>query len=280
MTLAPVIGLLRFLFGVLEHFYHNNGLMLAAAIAYYTLLSIIPALALILLLLSSLIDQAYLLENLRHYLTLIAPNAADMLMAQVEKAINLPELFGGIGVVTLILFSGTAFRMVDNALQVIFSHRKNISHRNSLVSLVLPYLYVFALALAIALFISADTAYAIIKNTTLLKNLTLPSNTDLLVNSIVGITGIALLLMSFYSIMPVGKTPLKHAAIGGISAALLWEVTRQLLSLWYNNISNVNMIYGTFATVVILLLIIEAGAIIVLLGAQVIADYETRPQKE
>ena len=144
----------------------------------------------------------------------------------------------------------------------------------------LPYLYVFALALAIALFISADTAYAIIKNTTLLKNLTLPSNTDLLVNSIVGITGIALLLMSFYSIMPVGKTPLKHAAIGGISAALLWEVTRQLLSLWYNNISNVNMIYGTFATVVILLLIIEAGAIIVLLGAQVIADYETRPQKE
>ena len=78
--------------------------------------------------------------------------------------------------------------------------------------------------------------------------------------------------------MPIGKTPLKHAIIGGVAATLLWEITRQLLGLWYSNVSQVNMIYGTLTTVVILLLIIEAGAVILLLGAQVIADVETRAQ--
>lgn len=148
--------------------------MLAGAIAYYTLLSIIPALALILLLLSSQIDQAYLLDSLHHYLTLLAPNAADLLIAQVKQAVNLPELAGGIGVFSLILLSGLTFRMIDNALQVIFSYRSDISHRNSLLSLVLPYLYVMALALIVGLIATADAAYSLIKNTALLQALPLP----------------------------------------------------------------------------------------------------------
>jgi len=45
--------------------------------------------------------------------------------------------------------------------------------------------------------------------------------------------------------------------------------------VWYfSTLSLVNVIYGTFATVIIILLTLEAGAIILLLGAQVIAEYE------
>lgn len=271
---STVTNLLLFLFGVLKNFYRNNGLLLAGAIAYYTLLSIIPALALILLLLSSLIDQEHLLTSLHHYLTLMTPSAADTLMAQVKHVIMLPELIGGIGTVTLILFSGLAFRMVGNALQVIFAHRSDISQRHSMLSLTLPYLYVLALAIAIGLLVAADAAYTVIKNTTLMQHLPLPDYDSDLVTFMMGFTSEALLLMSFYLVMPVGKTSLKLAALGGISAALLWEGARQLLMLWYTNLSQINMIYGTFTTVVILLLTIEVGSIILLLGAQVIADYE------
>ena len=35
-----------------------------------------------------------------------------------------------------------------------------------------------------------------------------------------------------------------------------------------------NVIYGTFAAAIVILVSVEAAAIIVLLGAQVIADYE------
>jgi len=266
---------MQFLLGVLKHFYYNNGLLLAGAIAYYALLSIIPALALILLLLSSLIDQDLLLETLHHYLSLMTPNASDMIMIQVKQAINLPELIGGIGIFTLILFSGLAFRMVENALQVIFAHRSDRAKRHSVVNLILPYLYVFAIAIAIGIIATVDAAYAIIKNTAIMQSLPLPDTSGAPINFMTGFISETLLLISFYLVMPVGKTSLKHAAIGGISAALLWEITRQILAFWYSNISQVNLIYGTLASVIILLLIIETGAIILLLGAQVIADHET-----
>ena len=276
LTPSTVPGWLQFILDVLRHFKRNNGLMLAGAIAYYTLLSIIPALALVLLLLSSLIDKNLLLETLHQFLSLVTPYGADMLMAQVRQAINLPELFGSIGILSLILFSGMAFSTVAGAMKIIFAHRSVNKQGHSLVTLVLPYLYVLALAATIGMIITADSAYAIIKNTDLMKNLPLPDANSARINFIIVFVCESLLLTSFYRIMPIGKTPLKHALIGGVSATLLWEITRQLLGLWYSNVSQVNMIYGTLATVVILLLIIEAGAIILLLGAQVIADVEKR----
>jgi uncharacterized BrkB/YihY/UPF0761 family membrane protein len=47
------------------------------------------------------------------------------------------------------------------------------------------------------------------------------------------------------------------------------------LLVWYfSKLSLVNVIYGSFATAIIILVSLEVGAIILLLGAQVIAEYE------
>jgi membrane protein len=89
-----------------------------------------------------------------------------------------------------------------------------------------------------------------------------------------GIGGEILLLTSLYLVMPVGKLSLRHALIGGITAAFLWEITRHILVWYFSTLSLVNVIYGAFATVIIILLTLEAAAVIVLLGAQVIAEYE------
>ena len=272
-TSTPYV-LYHFLTGVVKHFLANNGMLLAGGIAYYTLLSIIPALVLILLLLSILIDQQRLLETLHQYLTLITPASADSLLAQVRHVLKLPQLAGGVGIVSLLLFSGLAFRMLNDAMQVIFIHRHVDKKRHTLLNLAIPYLYVFAIAFAIGLIVTTDAAYAALKNSALLQQLPIHIDADKLVSFGLGLSSETLLFMSFYLVMPVGKTPLKHALLGGFSAALMWEFTRQMLTLWYGNISNVNMIYGTFASVVLLLLMIEAGAVILLLGAQVIADYE------
>jgi uncharacterized BrkB/YihY/UPF0761 family membrane protein len=74
--------------------------------------------------------------------------------------------------------------------------------------------------------------------------------------------------------MPVGRIPLRHALVGGLTATLLWEITRRILVWYFSTLSFVNIVYGTLATAVIILLTLEAAAIILLLGAQVIAEYE------
>jgi uncharacterized BrkB/YihY/UPF0761 family membrane protein len=49
-----------FMLGVLKAFHANQGLLLAGALAYYMLLSIIPLLTFLLLVLSHLVDEAEL----------------------------------------------------------------------------------------------------------------------------------------------------------------------------------------------------------------------------
>ncbi|HWR58310.1 MAG TPA: YhjD/YihY/BrkB family envelope integrity protein, partial [Thermodesulfovibrionales bacterium] len=81
---------------------------------------------------------------------------------------------------------------------------------------------------------------------------------------------------SLYLVMPVGRITFHHALIGGITATVLWEITRRVLVWYYSVLSLVNLIYGSFATAVVFLLSIEAAALILLLGAQVIAELERK----
>ena len=96
---------------------------------------------------------------------------------------------------------------------------------------------------------------------------------------VIGILGEVLLLTSFYLVMPVVRITFRHALMGGTIATVLWEITRRALVWYYSVLSSVNLIYGSFATSVVALLTIEAIAVIILLGAQVIAELERRKSK-
>ena len=86
--------------------------------------------------------------------------------------------------------------------------------------------------------------------------------------------GVFLLFSAIYKVLPVVKIALKRALVGGFVAALLWEGVRFLLMFYFLNVSLVNVVYGSLATLIVVLLTLEVGAVILLLGAQVIAELE------
>ena len=63
-------------------------------------------------------------------------------------------------------------------------------------------------------------------------------------------------------------------------AAVFWELFRQILVWYFANVSLVGVIYGSLTTVVVLLLSFEAFALIVLIGAQVIAEIDRSHRAE
>ena len=89
-----------------------------------------------------------------------------------------------------------------------------------------------------------------------------------------GIFGMVTMFTSLYLVMPVGRISIRYALTGGIIATILWEIIRHVLVWYYANISLVNVIYGSLATAVVALLSIEIAVIILLLGAQVISEFE------
>jgi uncharacterized BrkB/YihY/UPF0761 family membrane protein len=74
--------------------------------------------------------------------------------------------------------------------------------------------------------------------------------------------------------MPVGRLSAQHALIGGATAGLLWEFIRHGLRWYFGTLSQVSVVYGSLATGIIVLLSLEVAATLLLLGAQVIAEYE------
>lgn len=263
---AVILDPLGFIKQVINGFRANQGFLLSGAIAYYTLLSIIPMIALILVVLSQFDDPQDLLSALRDYLVLVTPGQADAVISQVDVFLQKSKLIGIIGFVLLLFFSSFAFTALENAMSVIFFHRVSIERRHFLVSAIIPYVYIFLLAIGLLL-VSIVSGFLRSHGWSL-------GVMDTIFVYLLGFSGEVVLLTSIYLVMPVGRLSLQHALIGGVTAALLWEATRHVLVWYFSTLSLVNVIYGAFSTAIVILISLEAAAIILLLGAQVIAEYE------
>ena len=267
---------LQFIKQVYNGFRANQGFLLSGAIAYYTLLSIIPMMALILVILSQFQEPQQLLDVLREYLVLVTPGQVDVVVNQVAVFIKNWKVIGVLGFLLLLFFSSFAFTALENAMSVIFFHRFNIKRRRLVVSVVIPYIYILLLALGL-LIVSVVSGFL---HTLKLEPLVLfgqqwsLSNMEAVLIYLLGISGEVILLTSLYLVMPVGRLSVQHALIGGITAALLWELMRHFLIWYFSTLSLVNVIYGAFTTSIIILVSLEVASIILLLGAQVIAEYE------
>lgn len=274
----------RFLGNVITGFRANQGFLLAGAVAYYTLLSLVPVLALILIVLSQVTDLQPLLETTREYLGLVTPVQAPDLTAQIAAFLGNWKLVGGLGLVMLVIFSSFAFTTLENAMSVIFFHRVAIQRRHFLISAIIPYCYILFLALGLFLVSAVSGLLHSLENEplTILGRSWSLQEYDAGILYALGVIGEILLLSSLYLVMPIGRLAIHHALIGGITATILWELTRYFMVWYFSSLSIVNVVYGTFATAIIILLSLEAAAIILLLGAQVISEYEriNLPQRE
>jgi membrane protein len=270
-----------FLLRVLRGFKRNQGLLLSGAVAYYTLLSIVPMSILALIVLSQFIEGEQLFHTLSTYLEMVIPGYAATLTEQVRVFIEHRKVIGIIGFLVMLFFSSIAFKVLENAMSVIFFHRVRIKHRNLFISVLIPYVYIFLMGLGILLVSFIAAAIETLESRRLIIfgwSLSLEGTSGVALY-IMGIIGEVLMLTSLYLVMPVVHITFRHALIGGVTATLLWEITRRLLVWYYAAISMVNLIYGSFATVVVALLSIEVIALILLLGAQVIAELEHKPNE-
>jgi membrane protein len=261
---------------VIVGFRANQGFLLAGAVAYYTLLSIVPMFALILVVLSQIQDTGELIQTLRNYLMLVVPSQAEILSNQISLFLENWKVIGMVGLVVLLFFSSFAFTVLENAMSVIFFHRVAIKRRHFLISAIIPYSYILiaAVGLLIVSAVSGGLHSLETRSFMVLGRAWSLTGLETLLVYLLGILGEVMLLTSLYLVMPVGRLALRHALIGGITAALLWEIARHILVWYFSTLSLVNVVYGTFATAIIILLSLEAAAIILLLGAQVIAEYE------
>mgnify|MGYP001812432876 FL=1 len=266
----------RFILQVFRGFRASQGLLLAGAVAYYALLSIIPLITLILLMLSQFIDHQQLLDTLQQNIAVVLPTHAEVITSQMALLLENRGVISGLMVLVLLFFSSMAFTVVENAMSFIFFHRVDIHRRHFLISAILPYAYILVLGLGFLLMsMIAGALYAIEGTQINLFGIEFTlAGVSKITLYIIGLVGQILILTSFYLVMPLGKLSFRHALIGGVRAGLLWEVVRHVLVWYFSTLSVVSLVYGSLATAIVFLLSLEIAGLILLFGAQVIAEYE------
>jgi membrane protein len=265
-----------FILRVLSTFRSNQGLLLAGAVAYYTLLSIVPLFVVLLVGLSRVVDERRLLDTVQSNLELLIPGNAVAISQQVESFLYHREVVGAAGLLALLFFSSAAFTVLENAMSVIFYHRALIRRRHFLVSAILPYLFIMLIGLGLLLItVISGALQAVGHDASRLFGYRWPlAGLSGAFLYLLGVVGLALLLTALYMVLPVGGISFRRALIGGATATLLWEVIRHVLVWYFAKLSMVNLIYGSLAATIVVLLTLEAASLILLLGAQVIAEVD------
>ena len=261
---------------VLKGFRANQGLLLAGGVAYYALLSIVPLLILIAIALSHVIDQSALLDSLSLYIGWLAPGKSAFIVNELTNFLAHREVMGWVLLGTMLFFSSLAFTVLENAMSVIFLHRVAIRRRHFLVSAVLPYCYIFCLGLGFLVVTLVVGSFQALgeRSVDILGWSWSLNGFSVVLLYLLGLAGEVFVLTSVYMVMPVGRLSLRHALIGAVAAALLWEVTRHVLVWYFATLSQVGVVYGSLTTAIVVLLSLEIAATLLLLGAQVISEYE------
>lgn len=273
---APVVFVRR----IITDFRKNQGFLLASAVAYNTLLSIVPLFVVLLIVLSHFVDEQLLLKTVSSYVELLLPGRSAAITDQVAGLLAHREVIAGVGGLALLFFSSIAFTVLESAMSVIFFHRST-RPRHFLLSAVIPYLFIMALGTGLLLVTVISGALRVVGRDVIelfgrewrLEGL----SRGLL--WFLGVAGLALLLTAFYMVMPVGRLSFRHALAGGVIATALWEIVRRALAWYFMTLSMVDVVYGPLATSIGVLVSLEAAALILLVGAQVIAELERNRRK-
>jgi membrane protein len=294
----PVLGeVVELIEGTFSGYVFGHGLMYAAAIAFYTLLSLIP----LLVLFASAAGYAM------HFFGGDAPEQMDALledvMRQLKRAIpyvddgfeqdlrRLVDNRGGLGVFSLgaLLFTASGmFRALEYSFAHVFADLeptatasfKAPTPRNVVLS---KLLFGGLLLIVVVGFLAARFALSMV--VALLEHLPAPlvqlwvesplqrdNWGTLLVEAVLVVVGFAVVLKSFTST----RVRFRFALLGGALFYLLFEVAQRVYEFYLDRWSDLGALYGSFSAIMIAVLWIFYAALILLLCGYFVKTVQRR----
>ena len=106
--------------------------------------------------------------------------------------------------------------------------------------------------------------------------LNLPAANLIIVNAGSRLVGFLLILVVFlllYKLIPNTRTYWRYVWPGALLAAILFEIARTLFVFYIENFANYQLIYGSIASIIVLLVWIYYSAFIMILGAEFTFQY-------
>lgn len=248
----------------MSNFSKHDVMTLAAALAFYTSLSLAPML-IILLSIASLMGSSSQTQLIDQIHGLLGDQAAQAIDAIIDSTKEKPQMrsFAGIFSVLLLLFTASGvFAQLQLSLNVIFETTGKASAgvwgwiRKRILSMGMVITLGF-LAL-VSLVMSAFLAFVFKGDSQIWQ----------ILNFVVTIAVFSALFAIIFKYLPDVKITWKSALIGGVVTAILFAIGKVLIGLYLGK-SAVGSAYGAAGSLIVLLSWVYYSGIILFIGAEI-----------
>ena len=265
----PWVGLAvllaRILYIVVTGFRRERIKLRAAALTYVTLLSLVPAMAVVFSLFAAFGGLQDMEGELRKFVVgaLTVESHRDTVMEYLTLFVSKVHAgkIGGLGVAILLFTVVSLLANIEKSFNDIWGLEKDRSLLQRfqvywpLVTLG-PLLLGLSLSVTTALEAS-DTVRALNEQAPVLD----------VASSVVPLLLAWVFFTFLYTVMPNTKVPFRFAAIGGVVAGTLWVAAQTLYTLYASNAITYSAIYGSLGAVPLFILWIYVSWIVALMGA-------------
>ena len=241
---------------------------MAAGVAYYSFLSIFPLLLGLIALFGFFLPSVNLQDALLNYVGDNIPGATNILKQNIASII---ELRGTLGVLSIVVFfwgASVMFSAVSRAINRAWDIRR---YRPFYIRKPRELGMVFGIGILFLLSLGASAIILILR-----RVLNLPAADLIIVNVGSWLVAFLLILTAFlllYKLIPNTRTYWRYVWPGALLAAILFEIARTLFVFYLENFANYQLIYGSIASIIVLLVWIYYSAFIMILGAEFTFQY-------
>jgi membrane protein len=235
----------------------------AAAISYYTLLSIFPLLLAGASIAAFFVDPNQVIQMVTEQIGQFIPFGENRIREIVNSAIEARGTVSLLSIGTLLWTGSRVFSVLTQALNIAFDADEEYGFiRRTMIEFAM----VFTLGLLLVL---AFTSRLLINN---LGAILLPEAGEFLLGSVATVVSGLLLFTSLllvFRFVPRRDVSWKMALLGAGVSSILILVAQPLFTYFVNTFGNYNMIYGSLAIVVIMILWAWLVSMLVLFGAEI-----------
>ncbi len=238
----------------------------AASLTFTTVLSLVPLATVVLAIFTAFPMFDRLQLSLQGYLidSFFPETLSETILTYVTQFSDKAKGLTAIGIVFLVITALTTMFTVDR----VFNQIWNVKRQRSTINKVVLYWAVLSLApVLIGLSISVSTA--LIGETMAGVNPVLGGMFPAL--NLIPLTLTVLAFAFIYRIVPNRAVHWKDALVGGVLAAVLFEISKRAFAAYITHFPSYTALYGALAAFPIFLLWIYVSWIIVLLGASTVA---------
>ena len=276
----PKQGWRDILLRVKEEQNKDNISIIAAGVAFYSLLAIIPALAAMISIYGLVFDPAGIQQQLSFLQNILPADAYQLLQSQLNRLVSSSGGALGLGLIVGLLLSIWSAAKGMKALMIALNIAYDEAESRSFIkinglALLLTFGGILFMLLSLALIAALPAIFG---------TLGLPESIQTAL-SISKWPVLAILIMVAVSILyryaPDRDRPrFRWISWGATGATLLWIAASLLFSFYVSNFGSYNKTYGSMGAIIILLMWFYLTAYAVLMGAELNAEMEHQTQKD